>query len=230
MRSYAKGRSIVSNARTHIRAKYISRLDLKDFFPSITAKDIETLLRDNRNPSEKFALDDVDLHLVSSLVCRNGHLTIGAPSSPSISNAILYGIDKELSTIAKNSKAKFTRYADDLYFSASQANILRDVCKKAVNAIRANRTPRLTLNKDKTVHTSRKYRMVVTGIRITSSATLSVGHDLKRKLRVGAHHALLGRLDEQKRMWLNGMLAFVASVEPEFVTKLRRKYKLTDDG
>src|SRR5260370_26656393 len=122
--AYVKGRSIGTNASVHRDSRFIYRLDLENFFPSLTSTDVELLLGQNRKLVEGLVLSDEDIQLVSALTCRFGRLTIGAPSSPTISNKLLYELDTLLTKIAEDSKVKYTRYADDLYFSCSQPEVL----------------------------------------------------------------------------------------------------------
>jgi RNA-directed DNA polymerase len=167
-----------------------------------------------------------DIRLISSLTCRFGRLTIGAPSSPTVSNKLIFGLDLRLAEIASEYHVNYTRYADDMYFSSSGPEILFDVCKKVEIAIAETASPRLTINKKKTYHASRKKRMAVTGLRITPDARVSVGHELKRRIRVLAHKALNRNIGVEDLGWLHGMLAYVSSIEPEYVAKIRSKYAI----
>jgi RNA-directed DNA polymerase len=225
--AYVKDRSIGTNAAVHRNSKYISRLDLENFFPSLKSGDVESLLNRSHALLGNLALSDGDIHLISSLTCRFGRLTIGAPSSPTVSNKLVYDLDTRLVEIASEYKVNYTRYADDLYFSTSQPKTLYEVCAKVEDAIGKNASPRLTVNKRKTYHASRKKRMVVTGLRVTPEAKLSVGRDLKRKIRVLAHRALTKQVGAEDLAWLNGMLAYVSSVEPHFADKIRARYRIS---
>ena len=66
--------------------------------------------------------------------------------------------------------------------------------------------------------------MAVTGLRITPEAKVSVGRDLKRKIRVLAHKAKTNKIGEKDLGWLRGMLAYVSSIEPRFTEQIRSKY------
>lgn len=224
--AYVKGKSIGTNAAVHRDSRYISRLDLQNFFPSLTSGDIESLLRRNRVLIDGAGLGDEDIHLIGVLTCRFGRLTIGAPSSPAISNKLLYNLDTSLAQIAAEQNVRYTRYADDLYFSSSQSGVLYDVCRKAEKVIAGTASPRLLINKRKTYHASRKRRMVVTGLRITPDAKVSVGRDLKRRIRVMAHKARHERLGPQALAWLRGMLAYVSSIEPKYANGIKSKYEI----
>lgn len=224
--AYIRQRSIATNAKAHRGGRYISRLDLENFFPSLSSADVQSLLKRNRLLVEGSSLSDEDINLICQLVCRFGRLTIGAPSSPTISNKLLYDLDTHLAGIAARQNARYTRYADDLYFSSSQFGILYDVCREAEEAIAESASPRLAINKRKTYHSSRKRRMVVTGLRITPDAKVSVGRKLKHRIRAVAHKARIKTLENWELDWLHGMLAYVSSIEPEFVEHIRSKYQI----
>ncbi len=224
--AYTKGRSIVTHAAVHRKSRYISRLDLENFFPSLTSADIGSLLRRSRIALGGSALSDADITLICRLVCRFDRLTIGAPSSPTISNKLLYDLDTRLARDAHRHAAFYTRYADDLYFSSLQPDTLYEVCKEAERAIARTDSPRLVINKGKTYHGSRKRRMVVTGLRVTPDAKVSVGRDLKRTIRAAAHKAHAKQLEPSDLAWLHGMLAYVSSIEPDYVKLIRSKYQV----
>jgi len=225
--AYVKGRSIWTNASVHRGCRFISRLDLENFFPSLTSTDVELLLSHNRKLVDGSVLSDEDIRLVSALTCRFGKLTIGAPSSPTISNKLLYELDTRLTKIAEDSKVKYTRYADDLYFSSSLPGVLFEVCKQVTNVFMITSNPRLTINEKKTYHASGKKRMAVTGLRITPEGNVSVGRDLKRRIRVFAYKASKKKIGEEELSWLCGMLAYVSSIEPRFVEQIKQKYELS---
>jgi len=64
----------------------------------------------------------------------------------------------------------------------------------------------------------------VTGLRITPDAKVSVGRDLKRKIRALAHKAFNKQIAAEDLGWLRGMLAYVSSIEPEYAEKIRSRY------
>jgi RNA-directed DNA polymerase len=104
--------------------------------------------------------------------------------------------------------------------------VLYDVCKKVEEVFAETASPRLVINKRKTYHGSRKRRMVVTGLRITPDAKVSVGRELKRRIRVVAHKAFHKRLEPHELAWLHGMLAYVSSIEPHYAERIRAKYEI----
>jgi RNA-directed DNA polymerase len=74
------------------------------------------------------------------------------------------------------------------------------------------------------VRVSKKRSRRVTGLVLSNEGRVSLGRDQKRTIRAAVHHFLMGRLDKEQSSWLRGMLAFVNSVEPEYLDRLRAKY------
>ena len=85
--------------------------DVRDFFPSITAGRIATCLAE-------LELDAADRSTVVQLVTRRGRLPQGAPTSPHLANLVARTLDLRLSGLARQHDWTYTRYADDLTFSA----------------------------------------------------------------------------------------------------------------
>ena len=61
--------------------------------------------------------NDYDIDLLIKFCCRNGHLPIGAPSSPVLSNLVLENMDSKISNFCYDRGFTYTRYADDMIFS-----------------------------------------------------------------------------------------------------------------
>lgn len=227
--SYRKGVSVAMHAERHRASNFLLRIDLKNFFPSITSTDVRRLLLGNKNLISD-QLSSEDLESICRLVCRSHvnskslALTIGAPSSPSISNAVLYGFDTVTHEHCEKLGVTYTRYADDLYFSTNTPNLLEGVSKFVRSALGEMSYPRLEINEHKTVFTSRKRRRVVTGISLTSDKKLSLGREAKRKLKTQVFLCLSGRLSQEEIGQLRGKLSYLKSVEPSFLQALRAKF------
>lgn len=103
-------KSIVTNAKVHVGNKFLLKLDLKDFFPSITLNQVINVFRN-------FGYSNHVAFFLGSICCLDGHLPQGAPTSPALSNIIAQHLDNRLLRLAKKMNYKYTRYADDLAFS-----------------------------------------------------------------------------------------------------------------
>lgn len=223
--AYKEGASIKKNAQVHAGVGPIRKYDFENFFPSITAKDWNAFCDANG------LLDDVEDRWISEqIIFRRPkgstvlRLSIGAPSSPLVSNAIMYDFDAALTDILMPEGVRYTRYADDLTFSAPRTGHLNAVDRNLRRVLREVRWPRLKINEKKTVLATRKYRRQVTGLILSNDGTVSIGRDRKREIRAALHRASLGRLSAKDLSHLCGLLGFAADVEPDFVARMEARY------
>ena len=121
---FVSGRSTASNALEHTRKRSLAKVDLQDFFPSITAGRIRGLFK-----HEPFSFPDEVADTLTNLTTYNGSLPQGAPTSPILSNMICRRMDKELSAYARTYKLRYSRYADDLTFSSTSRNAITRIAK-----------------------------------------------------------------------------------------------------
>lgn len=230
--AYRAGSSTVDNARPHAGHRPIIKMDLKEFFPSIKGRDWVAYCKDTG-----CLQDQRDIELTTHLLFqqRRGsrllQLAVGAPSSPMVSNLLMYEFDKrvveavsqDLDTVSQG-KVKYTRYADDMTFSAPRTGYLTGVVKAVAKVIRGLAFPKLEINGQKTTYITTKYHRTVTGLTLTNDGRVTIGRDQKRKLHAAVHHTLFSQLPVDELTFLAGMLAYVNSAEPEFLNVLRRKY------
>jgi RNA-directed DNA polymerase len=219
--AYRKGKSIFQNASLHAHSRYLLRMDCKDFFPSITDSDLRLLIA--ARPAAFSTWQPFEIELFCKLVCKDGRLTIGAPTSPALSNAVCYELDSELSEISKKLDVTYSRYADDLFFSAKIPNILASIEPIVSATISEVPFPRwISINPDKTRRSSKRGTRRVTGITLGSDGRPYVGRPTKRKIRGMIHR--FDSLDTKSRASLAGLIAYVSGFDPEFVNSLITKY------
>lgn len=221
--AYIKGLSIRDNALRHASGRYILRVDLENFFPSISRNDILVLLEKHSANHPGF-VESSDIPIICDVVTRHGKLTIGAPSSPVVSNAIMYDTDVALSAIASAKLISYSRYADDIYFSTSTPNTLKPLLMEVRSLITNINSPPLKINEGKILSMSRKERIMITGLVITPSEDVSLGRKKKREIRTMVFKALHGTLRDDELDYLRGYLAYSKSVEPNFINRLNSKY------
>ncbi len=222
---YRRGRNIADNARPHANQKYLLKLDFSDFFPSIKARDFAAYMR-QRTPT----VTPTDLAILSNILFwqpRDGSelcLSIGAPSSPLLSNLLMWDFDSQVAEFCQKRNVCYSRYADDLSFSASSSSELFET-ESVVNSLcRGLISPRLVINTRKTVRVSRADSRRITGLVLTNEGDVSLGRDQKRLIRARVHRYIRGRLSAEETMQLRGTLAFVNAVEPAFLCRLRDRY------
>lgn len=219
--AYREGKNITDNARPHMKNSFILKMDLKDFFPSITSADFIKHLLFNG-----YCSDETEAGNLSRVYFKNTPqglvLSIGSPGSPLISNSIMYEFDQRIFEALKSTGITYTRYSDDMTFSTSKAGTLISVPETLECVLASIEYPKLSINKDKTVFSSKKFNRKITGIVISNEGSLSIGHGNKRSLRSRIFQ--VAQLTVEERASLRGYIAFVRQIEPELIERLEKKY------
>jgi RNA-directed DNA polymerase len=222
--AYEERCSIVANARKHMKNRFLLRMDFANFFPSLSERDVQTVIVNNYARIGDLISNRDDLDVVSNVTCRFGFLTIGAPTSPLLSNRIMEPFDAYWLSFSHEQEVTYTRYADDLFFSCNKPDILSAFQARMTAYLSEQSSPRLRLNTEKTTFSSKKGRRVVTGLKITSENKVSLGRDLKRSLKTRVYLAMHQAPRPEAHLTLRGLLAHAKNVEPDFVARLRAKY------
>jgi RNA-directed DNA polymerase len=228
--SYRAGRGIRQHAEAHLHSNFLLRLDFKDFFPSITQDWLLQFLLSSAHEG-RLSLDDRAIAACMRVLCRFNKLdgslalSIGAPSSPAISNAILYAADVDAHAQCAELGCLYTRYADDIYVSARDKGVLTDA-ERLVKGSFSQHAPRLQFNHGKRINVSKKTHRVVTGLTLTPDRRVSVGRELKRAIKTLVYLHVEGKIDPLERPRLCGLISYVRDVEPAFYNSLVLKFGL----
>lgn len=223
--AYKHGASIMRNATPHLRAKFITKLDFEGFFPSIDRASLGRHLKQHL-----VDLTEVEIaFILSSCMWKPKgaevqRLCIGAPSSPLLSNFVMYPIDTDITRMCAEVGAVYTRYSDDICISAERPDVLGPLEGGIRARIAENRWPILKINEGKRVAVGRGHAMNVTGITLSNQGVATVGRQRKRGVRAGAMRYLSGLLTPDEIVRLKGEIAFVVSVERSFRNVLLRTY------
>jgi hypothetical protein len=236
---FVAGRSILTNALAHRGADVLVKVDLKDFFPSVSWRRVKGLLRkgglpentstllalmSTEAPRERMSFRGKTLHVAKGPRA----LPQGAPTSPGITNALCLRLDKRLSALSRKLGFTYTRYADDLTFSWTKA--------KAPKARRAQGAPvavllarvkdiveaeGFTVHPDKTRVARKGSRQRVTGLVVNEAKdgtpAARVPRDVVRRLRAAIHNRQKGKpgREGESLEQLKGMAAFIHMTDPE---------------
>lgn len=125
VQGFVAGGSILKNASPHLNKKVLLNIDLDNFFPTITSNRVIGLLR-----SRPFNFNNEVASTIAGLVCHNGTLPQGAPTSPVLSNMICLRMDRALISLSKRAGATYTRYADDITFSTRKNRFKNSIVNK----------------------------------------------------------------------------------------------------
>ena len=119
--------------------------------------------------------------MLAQICCFKNSLPQGAPTSPILSNIVMWKLDSQLQSLAKRSNCQYSRYADDMSFSftCNERRLPREIV--LVKKGRVNPGKILTdlivkngfeINAKKTRLCSQNTRMEVTGITVNSFANV----------------------------------------------------------
>lgn len=224
--AYQCKKSIKDNALAHKNNNYFLKMDFSNFFNSITPRVFW-------QACDKTALkaDFIDKILIERLLFWQESkyfdtlvLSIGAPSSPFISNFCLYEFDVQINDYCKSKGITCTRYADDLSFSTNEKNILFNLPEVVEGMLKEIYDNQIIVNTFKTAYSSRKHNRHVTGLTITNDNKISIGRQKKRYIRSLVYTMLNGNISESDMKYLQGYISFIQHVEPNFLESLKRKH------
>ncbi len=227
--AYERGVSIVHHAMPHVLRQVVVRLDIRDFFPSITADRV-------RDYFKAIGWRGQALKLLTEWTTHQNKLPQGAPTSPKLANALCYRMDKRITMalaagrVNMNPKTlewerksvgeiAYTRYADDLALSFN-LDRHRNV-KTAIYLVK-----RIVEDEGFRLHTRKKLRIMRKGDRqlvtgLVVNAGVNLPRSRRRQLRAVAHHLATGKratmTPDQLRGWhtLQEMILAQSSNPPQ---------------
>lgn len=113
------GKNIEQAARIHVPNKFKLKMDLHDFFGSVTGEAVEKQLLRNK---------ELDAETIKNItyICTNskGVLPQGAPTSPFLANVVAYPMVTAIGKMCTNLKVAFSIYVDDMIFSSNDIDTL----------------------------------------------------------------------------------------------------------
>jgi RNA-directed DNA polymerase len=248
---FVAGRSARSHAAVHVRAELVLRLDLEDFFASVTAGRVFGIFRTvgysegvahaltalctNVLPRAEWAAlpRPSDPQLIGSY-WRLGrrlatpHLPQGAPTSPALASLAAFSLDRRLAGLAARFGARYTRYADDLAFSGKAALAPR-TGRLAGLVAEIARDEGFRLNEAKTRPMPRSTRQQLCGVVVNEHPNVPRReYDLLKAILHDAarHGPAAANRDGHRdfRAHLLGRIAWVEQLNPARGRRLRERF------
>ena len=243
---FVPGRSIRTFVEPHVARRVVLKMDLQDFFPSLSGARVQAIFRTagypesvadllggictNATPREIWRelgreVDPCQIQEARILYSRP-HLPQGAPTSPALANLCAYRVDCRLLGIAHSSGAEYTRYADDLAFSGD-GEFARSVERFALHAAAILREEGFTVHHRKTRIMRQGVRQSLAGL-VTNQRANVARSDFDR-LKATLTNCLRQGPETQNReahplfrSHLRGHVEFVAMINPSKGARLRR--------
>lgn len=241
---FVPGRSTVTNATPHVAAAVVVNADLTDFFPTITFQRVLGIFRQlGYSPAASTVLALLCTESPRRRVTYAGRalwvavgpraLPQGACTSPALSNLAARRLDSRLAGIAAKLDFRYTRYADDLTFSAPAEDAKVGYLLARLRHITSDEG--FAVNESKTRVQRPGSRQTVTGIVVNTRP--GVSRDTVRRLRAILHRARTEGLGAQNRAdhphfeaWVRGMVAYVGMVNASQAEPLREALAQLDGG
>jgi RNA-directed DNA polymerase len=202
----------MTNVKIHENNKYLLKIDLKDFFPSIKINWVMQVFKE-------LGYENYVAFYLASLCCFDGKLPQGAPSSPAISNIVAIHLDRRLYRLAKKFNLNYSRYADDMAFSGDKIDgcFIHYVCDIINNCGFSVNENKIRMYKD-------RGSKIITGISLATGVpriTRSYRRELEQQLYYIKKFGLKGHINHNKIRKANylesiiGKINFWLMVEPE---------------
>ena len=231
--------SIVDNASIHKNSQIVVRIDLEDFFPSITFPRIRGFFESvGYNPG---------IATVLALICSDSPKEIshnessyhyratgprslpqGACTSPALANLITRNLDNRLQLYVDKAGWTYSRYADDLVFSTKSDDASPHRLTKAIEGIVRNEG--FKVNQKKTRVMRSPNRQTVTGLLVNKDVRIS-RKDLRR-LRAFLHRCSTKGIENVSKeigkdalSVAKGHIAYINMISPLISEKLIQKHQ-----
>ena len=211
--AYKVGSSVQKNARPHVKKEKILKLDIEGFFDNIIYSKVKDIVFYEEKYSEPIRI------LLTMLCYYRESLPQGAPTSPAITNIMMYDFDERIGAYCSERGIAYTRYCDDMTFSGA-------FDEKEVIAVVKSELQKLGLflKNRKTAIISNTKRQTVTGIVVNEKINLT--KEYKKKIRqemyyikrfgIDSHLKKIGILEKEQYIdSLLGRIAFVLQTIPK---------------
>jgi retron-type reverse transcriptase len=250
-RGFTRGRSVFDHAQTHAGQPWVLRLDLADFFASVSAGRVWGVFRTlGYEPAVAHVLTGLTTNTVPEHVWQvvhdaaasagvqrrfrlgrqlaTPHLPQGAPTSPALANLAAFRLDRRLSGLAASAGLRYSRYADDLALSGPRVGHRAAHLGAAIAEI--VRDEGFAVNADKTVLRTAAARQQVCGIVVNVAPNIPrAEYDrLKAILYNASRHGPASQGLAGREAHVRGRIAWVASLNPARGEKLMRRFAEID--
>lgn len=218
-KAYKKGISLKDNASVHINKDMILKLDIKDFFNSITYMHVYTTCF-----KEEYFPKSIST-LLTNLCTYEGYLPQGSPTSSYISNLVMLDFDIKIGLYCQKHNISYTRYSDDMTFSGNfSKEYIISLVSTELNKLG------LSLNKDKIRLITRKNRQIVTGIVVNEKPQVNIDYrkNIRKEIYYIKKYGLKSHMENQKitkseEKYLNKLLGKI-----NFVLQINNNKEFTE--
>ncbi len=231
MRKYFKPHwtplSVKDAASVHCGKKWLMKLDIKDFFNSITEEQIKEIISRYVSLYESQIqirrTDESDKEQIFSMCTIKGKLLTGAPTSPYIANLLLKEFDLHMEYYCKSCDVYYSRYMDDLFFSTYGPQYLLSLVELEV--LRQFKEMGFGVNVEKIKYISSNKLQKVLGLGVNNQQPV-ITKDDKRKYRSYFYNLLSPLQFNKQKIYKDhelevlGHLAYIKSVDEDYYVRI----------
>jgi len=225
---FLAGRSTLTNAAAHNDPDLVVKVDIKDFFPTVTLPRVKGVFRKagyreevatllallcTESPREVVVHDGKTYYVALGPRC----LPQGAPTSPALTNTLGLQLDRRLAGLARKLNWRYTRYADDLTFSLPAGHNGPPRVGTLLGSIRRIvEEEGFKIHPQKTAVARSGGQQRITGLVVNGDGPPRVPRDFKRRLRAAIHNRLQGKSGPAGESLSNllGWAAYVHMTDP----------------
>lgn len=224
---FLAGRSIATNALEHTNSQILVKMDIENFFPSVSWKRVKGVFQKagyneqiatllallcTESPRQIIKKEDKELYVALADRC----LPQGAPTSPAITNALCLRLDRRITGMTSKAGMRYTRYADDLTFSYP-ANRKKPVeISRLIGGVkRILGEEGFAVNVKKTHVVRQSSTQEVTGLIVNGKGMPRVNRQLKRQMRAAIYNLKQGKAlpEGESVQRLQGYAAYIAMMD-----------------
>lgn len=244
--AYTQGRSIATNAQTHVDSNHFLKIDFSNFFPSFTKEVLMKQLSQVGFFTYSYVRLEAKefLEAIINISLLNGSLPQGSPLSPLLTNLAMIPFDYYLYEYAEKQKSLVvTRYADDLEFSSYYAFADRkEEAKEKMEAVVQEISDNfydgvLKINSKKTRVSTKFGKNRITGVKVNKDNKLSIGYKEKKEIKQQLARLIIKKKYEKEELSnqdvIIGHYNYLHQIEPEYakyvLRTLERKFDLNTD-
>lgn len=215
-KGFEKGSSTYYNAEPHRGANALLTIDLKEFFPTVTQKQVFNIFK-------AIGYNDLICVIFSNICTYQEALPQGSPCSPKLANLSAWQLDVRIQGYVGKRGINYTRYADDLSFSGLTPWKVVQIIPMIKRLIEDEN---FQVNPSKTRIAGLSRAKIVTGL-VLATDTFGIGTQKYKNIRSKIYHLTLPH--EQANMKLlyqvNGWLAYLKSVDTKRLSKAKKYIK-----
>jgi retron-type reverse transcriptase len=215
-KGFEKGSSTFYNAEPHKSANSLLTIDIKDFFPTITQKQVFNIFR-------SIGYNNTIAVILSNICTYKEVLPQGSPCSPKLANLASWRLDVRVQGYVGKRGINYTRYADDLSFSGLSPVKVVQIIPMITKIIEDEN---FKVNNAKTRIAGSARAKIVTGL-ILSNDTIGIGKQKYKNVRAKIFNLTLPHQQANNKL-LNevfGWLAYLKSVDTKRLNKAKRYIK-----